>query len=334
MHILVSDYMRPHLFFILILLFLPLSDAGVQRTTQIKDVLFNGSFIYKSIEVTLTPDNYSSFDMPGYYITEYLPPELEFKGTTADWHSLSNRTLSLMKVLPPSNNFSIKYTLKIPITSTTTNYTFYGTYKDENKNTGEITSTSVTSGSSSSSSSSRTPTPEKTYLTPQPTQTPTHANEEIQIKTISETANLSNFNKEDPIPLLILLVISLIALLGLKHYKKKNNQLIIPVKILPDKTIFINFKIVTLPFKLDIKNTFNITIFPKIKIDKSLPLIAYPTTLIIPPQTESYFNISETSIIPPKEYTGNITINWSNNEKRLPIWIERIKTNLEKQFHK
>ncbi len=311
--------MRPHLFFILILLFLPLSDAGVQRTTQIKDVLFNGSFIYKSIEVTLTPDNYSSFDMPGYYITEYLPPELEFKGTTADWHSLSNRTLSLMKVLPPSNNFSIKYTLKIPITSTTTNYTFYGTYKDENKNTGEITSPDVSTPSSSSSSSSTTPTPQKTYLTPEPTKTPTYTSnpvleslDELKIKTINETANLSNFNNSDPIPLIIVLIILLTTLLGLKHYKKKGNQLIIPVKILPDKTIFINFKIITLPFKFDIKNTFDKTIFPKIKIDKSLPLSTYPPTLSILPQAESYFNISETSIIPNKEYTGNITIEWSD----------------------
>lgn len=308
-------FLKLPIFFIFLILILSPATAGVQRSTQLSEAYFNGTFVYNTIEVTLTPDNYANFDIPGYYVTEYLPPNLEFKSTNADWYSISDRKLSMMRVLPPANNFTIKYTLKIPINSPTSNYTFYGTYKDENKNTGEINSSDVKYISEKSSSSS--PTPEKTYLTPAPTETPSFipnltlpANISLNIINISANST-ENLSPENTTYSIIILILFLASLIVLKQYKKTSKHITIPIKILPNKIIFINYKVVTLPFKLDIKNTFNKTIFPIIKIDKTLPLTSYPNTISIEPQAEGYFNITDAGIESNKDYSGNITIKWN-----------------------
>lgn len=308
--------MRPSLFFIFILILqLPLVDAGVQRTTQISDFYLNGTFVYKVIEVTLTPDNYDNYNIPGYGVTEYIPAELSLKSTNADWQSLSDNKVSMMRVLPPASNFSIRYTLKIPLNSPNTTYTFYGTYKDENKNTGEINSTDIKySGSSSSSSTTPTPTPAKTYLpvntlTPVPTPAP-KTEEPLIIKPLNVSSNITIFdNNGNSLSILLLLIPILALVVGIKHYKKnKPKNIIFHMKILRNKTVFINYKIMTFPIKLEVKNTSNKTIFPKIKTKGNLPISIYPSLLEIPPQSESSFNITAPLIRDNIEYSGTINI--------------------------
>lgn len=307
--------MKPPIFFLFLLILLSPVSAGVQRSTQIVDVNYNGSFLYKSIEVTLTPDNYANFDVPGYYVTEYLPPDLQFKSTNADWYSLSDNKLSMMRVLPPASNFSIIYTLKIPLNAPNTTYTFYGTYKDENKNVGEITSRDIKyTGSSSSSSTTPTPTPAKTYLpvnTPTPAPTPAPKTEEpLIIKPLNVSSNITIFdNNGNSLSILLLLIPILAIVVGIKHYKKnKPKNIIFHMKILRNKTVFINYKIMTFPIKLEVKNTSNKTIFPKIKTKGNLPIYIYPSLLEIPPQSESSFNITAPLIRDNIEYSGTINI--------------------------
>ncbi len=319
--------MKSYIFFIFLLFILPTPvNAGVQRSTQISDVMWNGSFVYKSIEVTLTPDNYNNFDIPGYGVTEYLPSGLSLISTNADWHSLEDRKLSMVRVLPPANNYSLRYTLKIPLHVSNTTYTFYGTYKDENKNTGEITSTDMKYvPSSSSSSTTPTPTPQKTYLIPTPTVTPSSSKitdvtppTEIKIKSINETAEEFNTATDNSSSLLLLLIPLLAGIIGIRYIKNKqpsDKNIIMPVKILANTSdIFINYKLMPFPVKLEVKNTSDKTIFPKIKIKGDSPIYVYPSLIVIPPQSEGFFNITSQLIKSSKDYSGEIKITWNGKK--------------------
>lgn len=144
--------MRILSFFLLFLILLPIATASaVERRFEVRDVYFNGSGIYISLNkeytITLTPTPLTDFNSPGYYITEYLPRGFTFISTTADKYTLADNKLQMLKFLPTSDNFTLTYRLQYkkdfnPISS------FYGTYLDENRVYGVITQYGTTTSSS------------------------------------------------------------------------------------------------------------------------------------------------------------------------------------------
>lgn len=153
-------------FFLLFLIILPIATASsIERRIEVKDVYFNGSGVYMSLNkeytITLTPTPYTDFNSPGYTTTEYLPRGFTFISTNADKHTLTDNKLQMLKFLPPSDNSTLIYKLQYkkefdPMPS------FYGTYLDENRVYGVITQYGTTT-TSSSNAITRDSTPTVSY---------------------------------------------------------------------------------------------------------------------------------------------------------------------------
>lgn len=134
------------LLIILLLLLLPTATATVTREFIWNSEKHAESFTIpessnRTVTVTLTPSPYSDYDIPGYFITESLPSDITFYGTDAEWYDLTDRTLSILKFMPVSDNPTITYTIRLDKEK---KYDFFGIYKDENKITGEIPTQTIT----------------------------------------------------------------------------------------------------------------------------------------------------------------------------------------------
>lgn len=214
--------MKPH-YFLIFLLLLPIAQAGVSR-----DFTYNGSIYFTSfsipagsqdkyIKVTLTPLPFDSYDDPGYYVTEYIPPGLSVYNVSADWYDLTGSTLTLLKFNPTISTSTLSYTLKFKDTG---KYTIYGTYKDENKVAGEIIQQTISIEAPpiidfKGSWNPLRPKPVDTEIT----STELTANQVITTKPIIEEDKYTLFS--DRLLILVVLLIIILSLLAYRKYRSK-----------------------------------------------------------------------------------------------------------------
>jgi len=94
-----------------------------------------------TLNITLTPSPSTSFDQPGYQVTEVIPQGFIFVGTDAGVTHVGSIYTFIQIGSDPVN-----YTLTAP--STSGSYTITGTFKDEFRNTGTVSgTTSINVGS-------------------------------------------------------------------------------------------------------------------------------------------------------------------------------------------
>lgn len=243
--------MRPIFFFLILLLLTPIASAStITRTFSISEIYFNSSnssigliLTHKQYNITLTPSPLTNFDLPGYYITEYLPIGFKFISTNADKYTLTDNKLKLLKFLPTSNNSTLTYTLQYkkdinPIPS------FYGTYLDENRNYSVTTQyTESTSGSGSSGSTSTIDsTPVVTYTkskdTIMTTPTPTYIPEFIPLP--ASQVQVIPYTPADNTGLLVLSIIVFISIAAItfiipQYHKEYHIRLLSNGDVIIDK---------------------------------------------------------------------------------------------------
>lgn len=132
---------------IIFLLLVSTASASVTREFKWNSMPYTGSFTIpesetnRTITVTLIPYPLTDFDNPGYFVKESLPSDITILSINADWHDITDRTLSLLKFSPTSSNQTISYTVRLEKEKA---YDFYGIYKDENKLSGEIQTQTIT----------------------------------------------------------------------------------------------------------------------------------------------------------------------------------------------
>lgn len=230
--------------FLLLLFLIPIASAStVTRTFSISEVYFNSTTglipTHKQYNITLSPSPLIDFDLPGYYVTEYLPLEFKFINTNADKYTLVGNKLELLKFLPTSSNSTLKYTLQYkkdinPISS------FYGTYLDENRNYGIITQENTSSSSSSGSTSIVDSTPSVTYVKSKKIimATPTYTSEfiplpasQVQVMPYTQTNNFIG----TILCLLMVVGVFIILFIISRYHKKYHIKLLSSGDIIIDK---------------------------------------------------------------------------------------------------
>lgn len=137
----------PFLLILLLLVPYAASAGTVTRTITYSDAYFNSSsnglvLAYKVANITLTPAPLSDFNMPGYFVIEYLPSGISLISANADQYKLVNNSLSMLKFNPNQTSPELKYSIKLP--REPGRYVIYGTFKDENKKIGEIQAQTIT----------------------------------------------------------------------------------------------------------------------------------------------------------------------------------------------
>ncbi len=120
-----------YLFFILLLPQAVFAEA-VSRTVDT-----DGTFI----NISLTPDPYNNFSMPGWYAEEIIPAGTRFISTNADWSKLDGTTLKVLRFIPSEGNVRINYS--VIILERRDSYRLDGTFKDALRNPGLIPAMSV-----------------------------------------------------------------------------------------------------------------------------------------------------------------------------------------------
>lgn len=116
-----------YLFFVFILI-----TTGVSAGSVYREIVADGTFF----NITLTPDPYEDFTMPGWYVEEAIPAGTQFVETDADNYTINGSVLSLIRFAPSENTSTINYVLGR--LDKRDNYRFEGRFKDENKNSGVI----------------------------------------------------------------------------------------------------------------------------------------------------------------------------------------------------
>lgn len=208
---------------IIFLLLLPTASATVTREFTWNGEKYTESFSIpytsadRNVTITLSPSPFSDYDIPGYYITESLPSGITLYNTNADWSDLTDRTLSLLRFMPPSDKPSITYTIRLDKEK---KYDFFGTYKDENKFSGDIPTQTITVESKPIINFSSIWEPDKKQSVP--IITSSEIDDSFSIVPI--TASQKSPSEDMIIPIIsILLIINIILgyLIYMKYYAKK-----------------------------------------------------------------------------------------------------------------
>jgi hypothetical protein len=243
--------MRPFPYFLLFLFLSSIASAtSVTRNIYINGSYYNSSSGYilvgNQYQITLTPSSFTDFDVPGYYVTEYLPGGFSFIGTNADKYTFNGSKFTMLKFLPTSDNLTLKYTIQYK-TGIDQSSSFYGTYLDKNRNYGVIsqsvinTTTQYPTSSGITSSSSGT-TPSNTVAVPivpteiKPITTPLQTPQPLQIVNASLAQSFPSSSDYTPIVAFLFVVVIGIFTISLPYRRRFG------IKILKSGDIFIDKK--------------------------------------------------------------------------------------------
>lgn len=108
------------------------STGTVTRTYSVATVAPGGT-----LTVTLTPSPSNLFDLPGYQVIETVPSGFTVTANTAISSNSAGNVYTFVQI----GNTPITYTMTAPESEGT--YTFSGTFKDDNADTGSVSGTST-----------------------------------------------------------------------------------------------------------------------------------------------------------------------------------------------